>query len=66
MFTVLDETNTAHVTMNNPYTGHSETWDTMNTPNGIIYCVQCFAIQQGIQCRDVELSIVYPEERIQQ
>jgi hypothetical protein len=64
MFAILDDTNTAHVSMNNPYTGFNREVITSTEPKSISWAVMCFAKDQGINAYDVEVSIKYPETKL--
>ena len=61
-FQVIDSTINATVTMNNPYTGYSETIITSPNAPDIAYAIVCFAARQDLFPHEVETSIIYPEE----
>lgn len=67
MFTVLDSSNTARVTLTDPRPAHWATRavDTLADPRSIDYTVACFAQARGIPARRVEVAIEWPAERVQ-
>jgi len=64
MFTIIDSTNSATLTMNNPYTGHSKTVVVLANNWDIAYAIVCYAKSQGLLAEEIETSIIYPEEHI--
>ena len=59
-FEVLDESNTATVSMNNPYTGEMESVSTRADVRDIAQAVLGFAMRQEIPPQAVEVSILWP------
>ena len=59
-FEVLDESNTATVSMNNPYTGDMESVSTRADVRDIAQTVLGFAMRQEIPPQAVEVSILWP------
>ena len=59
-FEVLDESNTATVSMNNPYTGEMESVSTRADVRAIASAVLGFAMRQEIPPQDVEYSVLWP------
>lgn len=64
MFIIMDETNTARCTFNNPFTGCSKTVLTGEDARSIYVARLQFAYSQGIHHSQVEASILYPTKRI--
>lgn len=61
LFTILDESNTARVTMNNPRNGHQSCVDVYAHPADVADAVILFARSQGIRPMEVETATVWPE-----
>lgn len=60
-FTVLDDSNTAIVTMNNPRNGNSECVSTLADVRAIASAVLGFAIRQHLPPTAVEVSVKWPD-----
>jgi hypothetical protein len=63
MFTILDDTNTARVTLNNNLTGHSQTVETLADNAAIRLAGVNFAGAQKIHFKNVGFSIIWPEAK---
>lgn len=61
-FTVLDHTNTAHITLSDPRPNnwHARTVDTLAEPRAIANTILHYARERRIDVADVETSIQYP------
>jgi hypothetical protein len=66
-FNILDETNTARLSMTDPRTDCSITSDVLcgDDTRSLAYALMCFAQLRGIMPAEVEYSIQYPERRVQ-
>ncbi len=62
IFTILDHTNTARVTLSDPRPNHwhTRTVDTLAEPRAIANTILHYARERRIDVADVETSIVYP------
>ncbi len=59
-FQVLDDGNTATVSLNNPYTGDQEMVSTLADVRAIASAVLGFAMRQEIPPQAVEYSVLWP------
>ena len=64
-FTLLDETNTARLTLSDPRPNHFhiQTTDTLNEPRAIANDILRYARQRGIPVDMVEVATVFPAGR---
>jgi len=60
MFIVPDKTQLARISLNNPMTGHQETWDVLIDDASVAHAIRSFAMQQKIHPADVQYSTRYP------
>jgi len=63
MFIVLDKSNTATVSLNNPRNGHQEQVCVYAHPRDIGFAVMVFAQRQRIHPATVETSIMWPADQ---
>lgn len=61
-FVMLDDSNTAVITLNNPFTGEVEQLSTLADYPAIANCVLMFAQQHNLNPCEVEYSILWPTQ----